>query len=187
MAAEGFLGVAEVGRRTGLSRKALRHYETLGLIEPAARTEPGYRLYDDEALRRIELVKRAKVLGLSLSEAKEFLHVAEGCCGDNHPQLAALVAGKLDETERRIAELHSLHQTLQGVLDRLDDAHLVIDGCDPDAQEWLLVLQREPGGYDLRLARPLVTALVYAALGFPRAPAASGVRWRSRQLLDTTA
>ncbi len=116
----GFLGVAEVGRRTGLSRKALRHYETLGLIEPAERTDAGYRRYDQEALRRIELVNRAKVLGLSLAEAKEFLHVAEGCCGDNHPQLAALVAGKLEETQRRITELQSLRQTLQGVLERLD-------------------------------------------------------------------
>ena len=90
--------------------------------------------------------------------------------------------------DRELATVGSSgHVPLQGVLDRLDDAHLVIDGCDPDAQEWLLVVQRDPGGYDLRLARPLVTALVYAALGFPRAPAASGVRWRSRQLLDTTA
>jgi len=113
------LGVAEVGRRTGLTRKALRVYETMGLVEPAGRTDAGYRLYDDEALRRIELVTRAKVLGLSLTEAKEFLHVAEGCCGDHHPELAALVEGKLAETAHRIAELQSLRSTLEGVLDRL--------------------------------------------------------------------
>lgn len=113
------LGVAEVGRRTGLSRKALRLYEEIGLVEPATRTEAGYRLYDGEALRRIELVNRAKVLGLSLAEAKEFLHVAEGCCGDHHPALAALVEAKLAETDRRMAELASLRGTLEGVLDRL--------------------------------------------------------------------
>ena len=119
MAPDDLLGVAEVGRRTGLTRKALRLYEELGLVEPAARSEAGYRLYDTEALRRIELVNRAKVLGLRLTEAKEFLHVAEGCCGDNHPQLAALVEGKLAETEQRIAALQSLRSTLTGVLDRL--------------------------------------------------------------------
>ena len=113
------LGVAEVGRRTGLTRKALRLYEERGLVEPAGRTDAGYRLYDAEALRRIELVNRAKVLGLSLTEAKEFLHVAEGCCGDHHPELASLVEGKLAETERRIAELQSLRSTLEGVLGRL--------------------------------------------------------------------
>lgn len=121
MARDGMLGVAEIGRRTGLSRKALRHYEELGLVEPAARTDAGYRLYDDEALRRIELVNRAKVLGLTLTEAKEFLHVAEGCCGDHHPELAALVEGKLAETDRRMAELRSLRGTLENVLDRLAD------------------------------------------------------------------
>ena len=119
MVPDGLLGVAEVGRRTGLTRKALRLYEELGLVEPATRTAAGYRLYDAEALRRIELVNRAKVLGLSLNEAKEFLHVAEGCCGDHHPDLAALVEAKLAETERRMAELQSLRSTLESVLDRL--------------------------------------------------------------------
>jgi DNA-binding transcriptional MerR regulator len=119
MSPEGFLGVADLGRLTGVTRKALRLYEEIGLVEPAGRTEAGYRLYDDEALRRIELVNRAKMLGLSLTEAKEFLHVAEGCCGDHHPELAALVEGKLAETEQRIAELQSLRGTLTGVLDRL--------------------------------------------------------------------
>ncbi len=119
MPAEGLLGVAEVGRRTGLSRKALRHYEELGLVSPATRTDAGYRLYDSEALRRIELVNRAKVLGLRLSEAKEFLHVAEGCCGDNHPELAALVERKLDETDRRLTELATLRRTLHEVIERL--------------------------------------------------------------------
>ena len=116
---DGLLKVSEVGRRTGLTRKALRHYEALGLVEPAVRTPSGYRLYDDEALRRIELVNRAKILGLSLAEAKEFLHVAEGCCGENHPALAALVEGKLAETEQRIEELRSLKEVLRGVRDRL--------------------------------------------------------------------
>jgi MerR family Zn(II)-responsive transcriptional regulator of zntA len=119
MATENLLGVAEVGRRTGLTRKALRLYEELGLVNPVSRTEAGYRLYDSEALRRIELVNRAKVLGLRLTEAKEFLHVAEGCCGDHHPELAALVERKLAETEERIAELQSLRGTLTTVLDRL--------------------------------------------------------------------
>ncbi len=113
------LKVSDVGRQTGVSRKALRLYESLGLVEPVERTEAGYRLYDDEALRRIELINRAKVLGLTLAEAKEFLHVAEGCCGENHPALANLVERKLEETERRIEELASLRGTLRGVLERL--------------------------------------------------------------------
>lgn len=119
MERQGLLTVVEVYRRTGLTRKALRLYESMGLVEPVARSPAGYRLYDDEALRRIEFVRRAKLLGLSLAEAKEFLHVAGGCCGENHPRLAALVQGKLTETEQRIAELQSLRGTLRSVLERL--------------------------------------------------------------------
>ncbi len=118
--ASSYLKVSDVGRQTGLTRKALRLYESLGLLEPVERTEAGYRLYDDEALRRIELINRAKVLGLTLTETKEFLHVAEGCCGENHPALASLVERKLQETERRITELASLRGTLKGVLERLE-------------------------------------------------------------------
>ena len=115
-----YLQVSEVGRRTGLSRKALRLYESMGLLEPAERTEAGYRLYDSEALRRIELINRAKVLGLTLTETKEFLHVAEGCCGEHHTGLAELVERKLGETEARITELATLRQTLRDVLERLE-------------------------------------------------------------------
>ncbi|MGH9279987.1 MAG: MerR family transcriptional regulator [Acidimicrobiales bacterium] len=118
--ADELLKVSEVGRRTGLTRKALRLYEEMGLVEPAERTDAGYRLYDVEALRRIELINRAKVLGLSLHETKEFLHVSEGCCGEHHPELASLVERKLEETQRRIVELSTLRETLQVVLDRLD-------------------------------------------------------------------
>jgi len=119
MANEGLLTVVEVSRKTGLTRKALRLYESMGLVEPARRTDAGYRLYDDEALRRIELVRRAKLLGLSLVQAKEFLHVADGCCGENHPELVTIVSSKLAETESRIAELGGLRQTLRAALDRL--------------------------------------------------------------------
>ncbi|HUR18954.1 MAG TPA: MerR family transcriptional regulator [Acidimicrobiales bacterium] len=114
-----YLTVAEVGRITGATRKALRHYEQVGLVRPARRTEAGYRLYDQEALRRIHLVNRAKLLGLSLAEADEFIHVADGCCGEDHPELATMVSAKLMETERRIGELRALEVTLRGVLDRL--------------------------------------------------------------------
>lgn len=75
------LTVGDVTARTGVSRKALRVYEAKGLVEPLGRTRAGYRLYDEEALRRLELVQRAKHLGLSLAEVKEFLYVADGCCG----------------------------------------------------------------------------------------------------------
>ncbi len=66
-------GVAEVRRRTGLSRKALRLYEEAGLVAPATRTQAGYRLYDAGGLQRLELIRRARALGLHLRQLPEFL------------------------------------------------------------------------------------------------------------------
>ncbi|MGQ0745162.1 MAG: MerR family transcriptional regulator [Acidimicrobiales bacterium] len=117
------LGVVDVARRTGLSRKALRLYEEMGLVEPAERTEAGYRRYDDEALRRIELVGRAKALGLSLAETREFIAVAEDCCGSDHHELEELVHRKLEETAQRLGELTALLSTLEGVKARLEANH----------------------------------------------------------------
>jgi DNA-binding transcriptional MerR regulator len=131
MRSDGLLTVAEVSRRTGLSRKALRVYEESGIVVPTRRTDAGYRLYDAEALQRLELLRRAKVLGLHLREMSEFLEIAEGCCDKSHPELVTLVQGKLAETEERLADLRGLHATLSDTLSRLHHKeHSGVHDCD---------------------------------------------------------
>lgn len=123
--------MVEVSRRTGLSRKALRVYEESGIVVPAGRTHAGYRLYDLQALRRLELLRRAKVLGLHLREMTAFLEVAEGCCDKSHPELVTLVQDKLAETEQRLVDLRGLHATLSDTLSRLHHkAHRGQHDCD---------------------------------------------------------
>jgi DNA-binding transcriptional MerR regulator len=70
--------IGQVAERSGFSASALRYYEELGLIAPAARTEAGYRLYDDRALSRLAFVARAKQLGCSLNEITDLLSVWDG-------------------------------------------------------------------------------------------------------------
>ncbi len=131
MRPDGLLTVVEVSRRTGLSRKALRVYEESGIVVPTGRTNAGYRLYDAHALRRLELLRRAKVLGLHLREMTEFLQVAEDCCDKSHPELVTLVQDKIAETEQRLADLHELHATLSATLTRLHQReHRDMHDCD---------------------------------------------------------
>jgi len=113
--------VVEVIRRAGVTRKALRVYESLGLVRPVERTEAGYRLYDDEAIRRLHLIARAKSLGLTLAEAQQFLQVADACCGQDWPELAEMVEQRLAATVARIDELATLRDTLRAFLARLAD------------------------------------------------------------------
>ncbi|WP_406462656.1 HEAT repeat domain-containing protein [Streptomyces sp. NBC_00111] len=60
--------IGEVARRSGVSARMLRHYDSLGLVRPTGRTGGGYREYADEDIRRIFHVESLRSLGLSLQE-----------------------------------------------------------------------------------------------------------------------
>ena len=51
------LKIGELARRTGLTVRALHHYNAIGLLVPSARSDNGYRLYDGESLARLELLR----------------------------------------------------------------------------------------------------------------------------------
>ncbi|WP_433220117.1 HEAT repeat domain-containing protein [Microtetraspora malaysiensis] len=60
--------IGDVARRSGVSARMLRHYESLGLVRPTGRTEAGYREYASEDIRRIFHIESLRSLGLSLRE-----------------------------------------------------------------------------------------------------------------------
>ncbi|WP_410641725.1 MerR family transcriptional regulator [Amycolatopsis sp. lyj-346] len=60
--------IGEVARRSGVSSRMLRHYDSLGLVRPTGRTVGGYREYSDEDIRRIFHVESLRSLGLSLRQ-----------------------------------------------------------------------------------------------------------------------
>jgi MerR family transcriptional regulator, copper efflux regulator len=98
--------IGEVAERSGFSASALRYYEDIGLVAPAARTDAGYRLYDDRALSRLAFVARAKDLGCSLEEITELLPLWDGDeCGTAQRRLHDLVTAKLADARRRAVEL----------------------------------------------------------------------------------
>ena len=65
--------VKEVSRLTGVSVRALHHYDAIGLLKPTRVTEAGYRLYDDTALRRLQTILLFRELQFPLKEIKEIL------------------------------------------------------------------------------------------------------------------
>jgi DNA-binding transcriptional MerR regulator len=65
------LRAAEVAARSGVSRKALRLYEAMGILPPPARTDSGYRAYGHEVLALLRFIARARQLGFSLAEIRD--------------------------------------------------------------------------------------------------------------------
>ncbi|WP_405386257.1 MerR family transcriptional regulator [Streptomyces sp. NBC_01102] len=88
--------IGEVARRSGVSARMLRHYESLGLVRPSGRTGSGYREYSGEDIRRIFHIESLRSLGLSLREIGRAL-------GDPGFTPSALVGDLVRQTRERIA------------------------------------------------------------------------------------
>ncbi|MBF2004539.1 heavy metal-responsive transcriptional regulator [Chlorogloeopsis fritschii PCC 9212] len=104
-----------VAKESGVPIKTIRYYEELGLLKASGRTEGGFRLFHSDVLARLNFIKRAQSLGLSLSEIKEFLNVHdEGELPCDHIKIK--LQEKLVDIDRQIQQLLILKQELEGLL-----------------------------------------------------------------------
>jgi DNA-binding transcriptional MerR regulator len=116
------LSAGELARRAGVSADTIRYYERKGVIAPPPRGANGYRRYPEEALGRIQLIRRAMGIGLTLDDLAGVLRVRDRGgipCG----RVRALAATKLQEVETRLRELMNLRNDLRAAL-RVWDARL---------------------------------------------------------------
>ena len=86
------LKIGEVAKRAGVSVQTLRHYDKIGLLPPAAITPAGYRLYDDAACQRLELVRTLRDVGFDLAAIGLLLRDRQGVGEGVDLQLAAIEA-----------------------------------------------------------------------------------------------
>jgi MerR family transcriptional regulator, copper efflux regulator len=106
--------VGELARRTGVSIKAIRQYEGLGLIYSAGRSEGGYRLFDDSALWCAQVIQRLRSLGLTIKEidrlGRAYLSRPDEPIG---PHLTALLDRAEQRIDDRIAELMAVRERIR--------------------------------------------------------------------------
>jgi DNA-binding transcriptional MerR regulator len=109
------LQIGQVAQKTGLSVDAIRFYEKTGLLPHPARTQGGYRLYQEKEVAELEFIQKAQQLGFSLNEIRELFSI------QRHPHevcvhVRDLIAEKLRVVRARIAELQRLEAELAGAL-----------------------------------------------------------------------
>ncbi len=108
------LTIGELAGELQLNPKTIRYYEEVGLLPKPRRSESGYRLYSRYEMERLRLVKRAKLLGLSLAEIKELVEYAiDGRCGALEHRLLSLVEAKLGQIDQKIEGLVTFRDDLR--------------------------------------------------------------------------
>ncbi|MFJ9643918.1 HEAT repeat domain-containing protein [Streptomyces sp. NPDC101206] len=166
--------IGDVARRSGVSARMLRHYESLGLLRPAERTGAGYREYSNEDVRRIFHIESLRSLGLPLRDVARALDDPGFVPSD-------LIATLVRETRERIAAETELLTRLQrigaaGPTDWEDVlrsvALLHALGSESAGKRQRAALSAAEGG-----AGVPVEALVEAALNEREPSVAGALRW----------
>jgi len=129
------LKIQEFAKRGGVSIRALRHYDSLGLLKPSARTHSGYRLYEEADLQRLHQIVALKAFGLSLTDIASALRKQSAL-----PRALERQMEKLLEQRRRVADAIDAVASAQRVLS---------DSGDPDWRQ--LAARVRDGGEASRL------------------------------------
>jgi DNA-binding transcriptional MerR regulator len=123
--------IGELAERLNLNPRTLRYYESIGLLAEPERTHSGYRDYSDVDLERVQFVKSAQRLGLSLDEIKEILAFkdrGELPCD----YVLTVIEREAEDLNRRIREMKQLRDELKILKEkaqRVPKARLRDDAC----------------------------------------------------------
>lgn len=114
---ESNLTIGALARKVGVATETLRYYERLGLLEPNRRTVSNYRLYDANALQRLRFIRRAQILGFSLTEISELLSL-HGQVDADMEEVSRLARQKIKNIENKIDDLTRMKAGLETLVDR---------------------------------------------------------------------
>lgn len=110
----------QLAERTGINAETLRFYEKNGLLPVPERTEKGYRLYNEETIKRLELIKCAKACGLTLNEIRETIEVLSSTNID-YDYIHEFIDKKTSEIDNRIFELNNMKAILNKIRSNIDN------------------------------------------------------------------
>jgi Cu(I)-responsive transcriptional regulator len=127
------MNIGQAAAVSGVNAKMIRHYEGIGLIAPAERSESGYRLYSRSDLYVLSFIKRARKLGFSIKNIQRLLALWQ----DRRPsaEVKKMALAHVAELETRITELQGMRDTLRHLADK----------CSGDARPTCPILESLAG------------------------------------------
>lgn len=109
----------QLAKETGVSVDTVRHYERIGVLPKAPRTESGYRVYPDAAVNRVHVIQRALRIGFTLAELSDIFKTRDAG-GTPCRRVFELAHVKLKGIDADIAALKRTRRYLAGVLTEWD-------------------------------------------------------------------
>lgn len=110
--------IGELAERTGLSLRTIRHYDEVGILPATARTEGGFRVYTEDDLERLMVIRRMKPLGFTLEEMADLLAVVDALQVVEDGSAAEELRGRLTVFREAAAERRA---TMVQTLARADE------------------------------------------------------------------
>jgi DNA-binding transcriptional MerR regulator len=119
------LTIGRFSRLSGLSVKALRHYDDIGLLEPARVDDSsGYRYYTLGQAREAEAIRRLRGLDVPLAEIRSLLRADDGALREHLAVHRARLEGRAVETRRILDELDRLIDGREKLVPQADDVRI---------------------------------------------------------------
>ncbi|HEX9036071.1 MAG TPA: heavy metal-responsive transcriptional regulator [Ktedonobacterales bacterium] len=124
----GCMTIGRLARRAGITARAARYYERIGLLTPATRTPSGYRLYTDTALERLAFIRRAQAQGLPLADIAVILATRDAGSAPCR-ETRALAELRLLEVNARITALQAARDSLKKLIERAEQVEETCAGA----------------------------------------------------------
>ena len=121
----GTLSRGELARKTGVNSETIRYFERIGLLSSPQRTQGGHRVYDDEHVRTLSFVRRARGLGFAPDEVRAIIDLGgpgKACCAE----VKEIAERHLEQVRTKIADLREIETLLSATVERCSG------GSDPD-------------------------------------------------------
>ena len=100
-----------VAKEAGVNAQTVLYYERRGLLSAPSRSASGYRLFDENTVRRIRFIKRAQELGFTLKQITALLKL-QGNQDASCAEVSAMAASHLDDIEAKIHDLERMRKAL---------------------------------------------------------------------------
>ena len=106
------MNIGEAARRSGVSAKMVRHYESLGLLPTVARTDAGYRQYSDKEVHTLRFIRHARDLSFSKAEIAELVKLWQNQRRSS-ANVKKIALKHLADIDAKMAEMAAMRKTLQ--------------------------------------------------------------------------